>query len=680
LALKSFNYVEWAAETRQTARKYGTVDETLDMLLNLVVLHCQMGDLEEAEKYRLAVNELMHGYYAAKVGGIVSMPAPGKTKGEITMGDVFQGDNILYDFKMPIKDFNRHMAIFASAGHGKTVLLISIFGQLIRNNINFLAFDFKQDFRHLKRLPIVCLRWNWLRINPFTPPPGVDKPQWMTSVSDAFAHIFGWFHASKNYLLEFINDEYQKSKPDGIVSLQKVKENIENTLDREFERQRMKTVVLNRLSALLTICHDVFDCEEGFPISELLECPLVIEMDGCGTDEANFLITLFLLYIFEYRKARQERGALKHLIVFDEAHRIFYKPAEYKDTQVEIGPSVIDTIPRMIRDYNEGLIFATQEPSKFSSSAMANTDLKLVGYLGYGVDIETMQKTLQINDEDTQLIKRLKIGQFMAHKSGLNEGSPFLMRSRDYRFEKNVTDRELRERMKGFIRQMQPEKPPTIGQAVLVQVPQISEDASKILRHVGQTPFRTISNRYQYLGLHPTQGKKAVEELAVKGLVLLRPIQLSAGRPSIYLEPTKLGKLWLEQKNIDTKIWNDYIGNVGLEHRVYQLLIASGLKEQGYMAIKEHMVGRKRLDVYAEKEGRKIGVEICISPKISIDETINISTVMDEIIFACKDMRVIELMQRQMAGEEAARKFKYILAYKYISDLWKAKRELKQLD
>jgi len=37
---------------------------------------------------------------------------------------------------------------------------------------NFLAFDFNWDF--LSNLPLIVLRWNWLRINPFVPPPGVD--------------------------------------------------------------------------------------------------------------------------------------------------------------------------------------------------------------------------------------------------------------------------------------------------------------------------------------------------------------------------------------------------------------------------------------------------------------------------------------------------------------------------
>ena len=38
---------------------------------------------------------------------------------------------------------------------------------------NSLAFDPKQDF-HLSNLPLIVLRWNWLRINPFVTPPDVD--------------------------------------------------------------------------------------------------------------------------------------------------------------------------------------------------------------------------------------------------------------------------------------------------------------------------------------------------------------------------------------------------------------------------------------------------------------------------------------------------------------------------
>ncbi len=670
----NFDYASWAKETRELVAKYTVMTPMLDMLLNMVVRHSTLGEIEEAELLKQDIEKMLHDVYRASLADLVSMkvPSPEECNGDIVIGRIFQGRNYLHEFLMPIKDFNRHVAIFASAGHGKTTLLINILHQLLEHDINFLAFDFKQDFRHLKHLPIIILRWNWLRINPFRPPDGVDEFQWLSLVCNLFAHVYGWFHSSKNYLFEFVNEQYQKNKDSGFASLQKVKEAIESTQEREYERNRMKTVVLNRLSTLLAVCHKVFDCAEGFPVHEFLKYPVVIEMDGCEPDEANFLISFFLLYIFEYRKAQQHRASLEHAIVFDEAHRIFYRQSEYRETETELGSSVVNQIPRIIRDYNEGLMFATQEPSQINNSVMANTDLKIVGYLGNGNDIEAIKRAFQLNDEDTKIVKRLKVGQFIVEKSGINDGEAFLLEGYDYPFEKKVKDEELKERMKDFVAKMQSEPKPAVNNMVdAIQLPNISEKASKILEHAGSHPLRNISQRYKLLNMHPKEGKIAIKELLDKKLLVVKPIQLSVGRPSIYLEPTELGKLWLEKNKVDISAWKDYVGNVGLEHRVYQWLIANALKKLGYNVKKEHTIENKRFDVHAENANQQLGIEVCISPKMNFSEAAKSSEQLDEVIFVCKDMDVIKLMQKEMASLDIKNpKFKFVVAYRYLNDLY----------
>jgi len=668
--MRDFDYVEWAEQTRKLVRKYSSVSPTLDGILNMVLINAQRGKLDQAEHLRAIVEKQLHHMYSCKIKEVPSLPVPEDSNGKIVLGNLFQGENLLHEFKMPLNDFNRHIAIFGSAGHGKTTLLVNVLHQLLERNINFLAFDFKQDFRHLKHLPIICLRWNWLRINPFRPPAKVDEFQWLSLVCNLFAHVFGWFHASKNYLFEFANEQYQKDKEHGYVTLEKVKEAIETSQDKEFERQRMKTVVLNRLSTLLAVCHEVLDCEQGFPIEELLNYPVVIEMDGCESDEANFLVALFLVYIFEYRKAQQHRGSLKHVIAFDEAHRIFYRQSEFRETEVELGSSVINQIPRIIRDYDEGLIFATQEPSQINNSVMANTDLKLVGYLGNGNDIDTIQKVFQLNHDDTQIIKKLKLGQFIVEKSGIPD--PFLLQGYDYPIDKTVTDQELHERMKGFIAKMQSEPRKTSGTIVdYMKLPAISEKAEKILRHVGMKPLRTISQRYKELSIHPLDGKTAVTELCEKKFLAGKPIQLSTGRPSLYMEPTELGKAWLVKNNVDLSAWNDYVGHVGLEHRVYQWLIANSLQKLGYVVRKEHSIESKRFDVYAEKDDHKLGIEICVSPKMNFFETEKVAESLSEILFVCRDINVVQLMQKEMMSLGANNpKFKFVIAHRYLNELY----------
>lgn len=669
--MKDFDYVEWAAESRETMRKYGQASETIEALLRTIVTYAQIGRTEEANRLKAQVEKLLRESSLAKANDSVSLPVPRGTSGDIVLGDLAQGEEFRGEFKIPIAHLNRHVAIFASAGHGKTTLIINTLHQLVENKINFLAFDFKQDFRHLKHLPVIVLRWNWLRINPFVAPEGVDEFHWLSLVCDLFAHVYGWFHASKNYMFEFVNDEYQRTKENGCVRLQRVKEAIESSHDKEFERQRMKTVVLNRLSSLVTRLHEVFDCEEGFPIGEILNYPVVVEMDDCDPDDASFLVSLFLVYAFEQRKARSERGSLSHVIVFDEAHRIFYRQSEYRETEAELGSSIINQIPRIIRDYNEGLIFATQEPSQINNSVMANTDLKIVGYLGNGADIEAIEKAFQLGKEDTSLIKRLKIGQFMVQKSGINEGSPFLIQGFDYPFEKKVSDGDLKERMKGFIAVMQSEPKSESRDGKLLQLPKISEKAAKMLSHVGQHPLRSISQRYKQLGMHPTDGREAIVALEQSAMIRAKSIRLSPGRPSVYVEPTDSGLLWLKEHKVDVSAWSDYIGHVGLEHRIFQWMTAKGLEKQGYKVEKEYTIGKKRLDVYAEKGEEKIGVEVCISPKMDFPDAYEAAKSLSQLVFLCKDENIITIMQREAASSDSNNpKFKFLVGYRYLNTLY----------
>lgn len=689
----TFDYVGWVEETKKLVRKYSTANPSIDNMLDLILMHANRGRFDEAERLKLVVTRMLGSIYQAKADQIPSMPIPEKMEGDIVIGRVFQGDNTYDEFKTPLKDLNRHVGIFASAGHGKTVLIVNLIRQIMEHNkshpdtpINFLAFDFKQDFRHLRELPIVCLRWNWLRLNPLVPPEGVSEPDWFNLICSALAHTMGFYQASEYYLREVINNEHQRVKENSYVSLQKVWEIVEGTVEKSYRRDEYRNVVLNRLTTVTQVLHEVLDCEQGFPISGLLDYPVVIELDGLDEGVANFIVTLVLIYVQEYRKAQLHRGGLRHLIIFDEAHRIFYKPTELRSTEAEVGESPIQQLPRIIRDFDEGLIFSSQEPSKINDSVTANTDLKLVGYLGSGFDINAVQSIYRLQYEDSELIKKLKLGQWMAQKSGIPD--PFLVQTQNYEFPKTVANDELKERMKEFVAKMQSE-PKRVGTTMTdyVKLPALSDKAYRVLEHVGQKPLRNISQRYKELKIHPLDGKNAVKELCDRKYVSLKPIQLSSGRPSMYLELTQLGRALLQKNDVSLTAWDDYVGNVGLEHRAYQWLVANALKKLGYAVKKEYAMDGKRFDVYAErvsqsgeirvdgtadyKVERRIGIEVCVSPKTNFFEAAKVADKLDEMLFICRDLSVVELMQKEMLSLGISEpKLKFLVAHRYLSELY----------
>jgi len=661
-------------------------------MLNMVLIHSSHGRLEDAQRLKETVIRMISGIRQAQTNGIVAMPIPEKNEGDILIGTIFQGDKMYDEFRIPLSDMNRHIGIFASSGHGKTVLIINLMRQILEHNkthpdntVNLLAFDFKQDYRHLKNFPIICLRWNWLRLNPFVPPEGVEEPDWFNLVCNIMAHTFSWFFGSQYYMLEFVNSQYEQVKEDSYVHMDRVKEAIESSVEK-FKREEYRSVVLNRLTTLTQVLHDVLDCEQGVAISELLNYPVVIEMDGLDEGVANFLINLFLVYIMEYRRAKQQRGELKHLMIFDEAHRVFYKASELRQVDIELGPSPTQQLPRIIRDFDEGLVFSSQEPSKINDSVIANTDLKLVGYLGSGFDINAVQSIYRLEYEDSELIKKLKLGQWMVQKSGIPD--PFLLQGEDYSLVKSVTDNELGERMKEFIAKIQSEERKPAGTMLeYVKLPAISDKAVKILTHVGEKPLRNISHRYIELHMHPLDGKNAVKELVDKKLVILHPIQLSAGRPSGYLEPTEIGKMWLQKNNISLAAWDDYVGSVGIEHRVVQWQICNAYKKLGYKASHEYEMDGKRFDCYIEKFVQtspiksdasaewkvveNIGIEVCLSPKTDFLAAEKLLDRLSEVIYVCKNLTVMNIMQKDFVSLGiSSEKVKFAIVYRFLADLY----------
>jgi hypothetical protein len=607
---------------------------------NLLTLYLTEDDPTEKMILKQEIQSLLSLYsndliFSAKP--VLASPSPENCKGEILLGKIIQGDFESHEFRIGLEDLQRHVGIFASTGSGKTTLIINILRQLMElpNPIPFLYFDFKRDLRHLTDYPIVVLRHDWLKINPLKPPKGVSKKLWMMILSDIMAHVLGWFYASENYLMGHINRLYKRYKK-SYPTFRELYEIIAETEEKSRRYSEYRDVVLNRLESMLIVLEDALNCEKGFPLEELLKYPVVLELDGLRRDEANFLVELLLAYIFAYRKANNQRGSLKHLLVFDEATRIFFKAKQYRETTIELGLPFVDTVPQIIRDYQEGIIFALQEPSIVSHSVMANTNLKLVGFLGDGQDIDTVAKSLNLNEEERSAITKLEKGEWLVKKSNLK---PFIIRSQDFPLQKNVNDKQLEERMHPFLAKMNSAKI-KVKATQTNALPVLSEDAKKLLKDVNKHPFRGLATRYKVLRLSARKGEQAKKELLLKKAVGEIKVKLGKYRPVKFLIPTALGLRCLSNMGEDTKLWQ-YIGKVGFHHRLYQVLCAYSLRKLNYETFIEKDIDGKRVDVLAVKGNRKIGIEVQLNSDLNLEKISTILENVDELVILCSNSNVL---------------------------------------
>ncbi|MEU5280357.1 ATP-binding protein [Streptomyces asoensis] len=180
--------------------------------------------------------------------------------------------------------------------------------------------------------------------------------------------------------------------------------------------------------------------EGGRPLDfgELLKRNVVFEIEDVGDDKDKaFLMGTILIRLVEYlrmeqRVTRRLSIPLRHLTVFEEAHRLLRRAEEGGASAhaVEMFAGLLAEI----RAYGEGLVIADQIPSKLLPDVIKNTAAKVVHRLPAQDDREAVGATMNITRAQSEYLVTLRPGEAAVFTDGMDY--PLLVRMRD------GTDRE----------------------------------------------------------------------------------------------------------------------------------------------------------------------------------------------------------------------------------------------
>ncbi|SOD75886.1 DNA helicase HerA, contains HAS-barrel and ATPase domains [Streptomyces sp. 1222.2] len=171
---------------------------------------------------------------------------------------------------------------------------------------------------------------------------------------------------------------------------------------------------------------------------ELLRRNVVFEIEDVGDDKDKaFLMGTILIRLVEHlrmeqRVTRRLSLPLRHLSVFEEAHRLLRRSEEGGASAhaVEMFAGLLAEI----RAYGEGLIIADQIPSKLLPDVIKNTAAKVVHRLPAQDDREAVGATMNITAAQSEYLVTLRPGEAAVFTDGMDY--PLLVRMRD------GTDRE----------------------------------------------------------------------------------------------------------------------------------------------------------------------------------------------------------------------------------------------
>ncbi|MGM0410435.1 MAG: type IV secretion system DNA-binding domain-containing protein [Bacillota bacterium] len=305
---------------------------------------------------------------------------------------------------------NMNVMITGSPGKGKTQLLKSMILQERKQGVNFLIFDFKNDFgdeEFLKQsnLEYVNLEFEGLPYNPLIPP---KKQGRKNSYLNAAAHSIAISGVLKSVyklgtqqeatfkeILREVYGEYGINAYGGSMEYSNnlkfpVLNEVANTLREENKKAYARLDTIFSYNMFKEDFRDV-------SLSDLLSESYVFNLSSIANDEVkNAIAKILVVSAHQYLNSLPHSQNMKNIFVFDEAHRF-------------LGEPKLESLIRECRAYGLGVWVSSQFPDDYPDEIAGALETKIIH--GNGSEdkrIRTIKKLTGFDGRD-DIIKDLDL-------------------------------------------------------------------------------------------------------------------------------------------------------------------------------------------------------------------------------------------------------------------------------
>jgi hypothetical protein len=365
---------------------------------------------------------------------------------KIPIGFLDTGFKTSIDIEIPTRDVIRHILVTGVTGSGKTTTIKHILSGCHQKKLPFLVIEpAKSEYRSLGSVDITVYRLGTyeekpLKMNPLAFPDGIHVQTHLDLIKAVFNAAFPMY-GPMPYLLETaLLLTYQRCGWDLVTGLNIYydslpRENCFPTLEDLNEcidyvtgtagyskdlSSDVKAALKVRIGSLLVGAKGkILNTSTTLDMEQLLTKPAVIELEAIGDgQEKAFLMGLLLILVYEHYVAR---GAdcyaedLKHILVFEEAHRLWENRQEAASQEVaDVKGYAVQTLNQIlseIRAYGQGILIADQIPSKLAPDVVKNTNIKILHRLFAQDDREWVGKAIGLNDKQINHLVHLGKGE-----------------------------------------------------------------------------------------------------------------------------------------------------------------------------------------------------------------------------------------------------------------------------
>ncbi len=188
-------------------------------------------------------------------------------------------------------------------------------------------------------------------------------------------------------------------------------------------------------------------------------------------------------------------------------------------------------------------------------------------------------------------------------------------------------------------------------------VNQLDQASLKVLTKFGLEPGTHLLEAYSALGLHPAEGKAAIDDLLARGFVKLhRLVRKGRGGQPTVVELLPAGKEELAKRGIT--LAEKKLKRGGFKHDVYGRYLEKWAKAQAFRYWFERTLGRKAFDfVHEDVDGNLRGIEICLTGSVewTAQQTIKAAEVegVVQVVVACEQKAFLKAIMEEVRKIDA---------------------------
>lgn len=384
------------------------------------------------------------------------------------------------------QQFAKHGLIVGVPGSGKTTAMFNILYQLWvqpkDQQIPFIVLEpAKTEYRALKTLPefkddllVFTLgdeSVSPFRFNPMEVLPGIKIENHISRLQACFVGAFDLFDPLPIFLEQAIRRTYlekgwyedSRGGEEGLETptLSDLCRNAEYIVSHSGFDIKMKSdfqaSLLERLNSLRRGSKGrMLDTKNSIPMEELMERPVVLELDSLNGDEKSLLMMFLLSYVYEYCKVKRKSGSpLKHMLLVEEAHNLISSQGAGSDSRANPKAQTIELFVNMLaemRALGQGILIADQLPTAIAPQAVKQTNVKILMRVTAKDDREEIGNTMDLNEEQMHQVVNFKTGHAYLYHEG--EDRVRMIRMINFKGEHKVeeppSDEELKVQMSDY--------------------------------------------------------------------------------------------------------------------------------------------------------------------------------------------------------------------------------------